>query len=336
MILGEPKLIKDFIGQDNIKINLKSLVEWAKRNNTVLDHTILLGPPGHGKTTLSEIIAHETESKLIKSFGGGIKESNIQSLLDIFFYSKDKLVVFIDEIHAVKPKFLEYLYLPMERFEYNGKALNKFCLIGATTDFGLLPKPFRDRFRNKLEFNNYSHQDIVTILHNRGCNDLIAEYISKRSRYTPRLAIDLFRRILVEWDNESEIHPVSLDRKMCDRVFTILNIDRFGLNEKDREIINYLYSVNAYETCARPIPCGLDALSTALNMSKSDYISLYEPYLLQQNLIIRTPRGRVASKIALFSILRIDEKFNEEPEERQDIIMEILKKRKVYDPLGEE
>lgn len=323
----EPKLLKDFIGQENVKSNLRSLIEWAKRNRTVLDHSILLGPPGHGKTTLSEIIAKETDAKLIKSFGGSIKEENIQSILDILFFSKDRLVIFIDEIHAVKPKYLEFLYLPMERYEFNGKAINKFCLIGATTDFGLLPKPFRDRFKNKFEFSNYTLQDIVQILIGRGCNDIIADHIAKRSRFTPRLAIDLFRRILIEWDNDSEICPIPLNKEMCDKVFRILNVDRFGLNDKDREVINYLYSVNAYETATRPIPCGLDALTTALNMSRGDYLNLYEPYLLQQNFLIRTPRGRLITKLAMWMVLRLEERINKLPEEKQDVIMEILKKR---------
>lgn len=300
-----PTLLEDYIGQEKAKNNLKIFIEAAKKRGEALDHVLLYGPPGLGKTTMASIIANEMESHLKITSGPAIEKPG--ELAAILNNLNENDVLFIDEIHRLNRQVEEVLYPAMEDFAIDimigkGQAarsirldLPHFTLVGATTRAGMLTAPLRDRFGvvNRLEF--YTKEELCQIvLRSAGVLEVTLDpegalEIAKRSRGTPRLANRLLKRVRdfaeVSFDGHisEEVAKQALDR---------LEVDSFGLDQVDRSII--LTMIEKFN--GKPV--GLDTLAAAIGEDAGTIEDVYEPYLIQNGLIARTPRGRVATDTA--------------------------------------
>lgn len=300
-----PLFLEDFIGQDDLKNNLKVFIESAKMRKEHLDHTLFYGPPGLGKTTLSHIIANEMGVGF-KSTSGPIL-SKAGDLAAILTNLQPNDVLFIDEIHRLHSAVEEVLYSAMEDFKLDiiigeGPAartikidLPRFTLVAATTRLGLLSNPLRDRFGIPLKLNFYKPNELMKII-KRDCNILETEIeesaaleIANRSRGTARIAIRLLKRIrdfsIVAKKKviDSEIVNLALDR---------LKVDKIGLDSSD---LKYLYFIiNNYDGG----PVGIDTISAGLSEERDSIEDTIEPYLIQCGFINKTPRGRVITPIA--------------------------------------
>lgn len=298
-----PESLDEYVGQDKIKHNLKVFIEAAKMCDEPLDHVLLYGPPGLGKTTLAHIIANELGSNLKTATGPAIEKSG--DLAAILSTLEPGDVLFIDEIHRIPSFVEEILYSAMEDFTINvvigteGKSrsikidLPPFTLVGATTRAGDLSSPLRDRFGivNKLEY--YTDEELASIVKrtsqvlNMKINDDAAMELAKRSRKTPRIANRLFKRVrdfaLVEGDGliNLDITLNALDR---------LNVDTYGLDMIDIEYLKAL--INKFNGG----PVGVETISTAIGEEISTIEDVVEPFLLQEGFIKRTRSGRVATE----------------------------------------
>lgn len=300
-----PQLIRDYIGQDRIKENLRVYIDAAKKRGESLDHVLLYGPPGLGKTTLSGIIANEMGVNIKITSGPAIDKAG--EIVAILSSLKEGDVLFIDEIHRLNRQVEEVLYPAMEDFQVDvmfgeGPAaksvrisLPRFTLVGATTRVGLLTAPLRDRFGivQKLEF--YSPKDLTDII-NRSASVLGVELdpagaveIAKRSRGTPRLANRLLKRVR---DFAEVRYDGVITKQVADYALDILDVDKLGLDQNDR---NYLEMIISKFSGG---PVGIDTLAAALSEDAGTLEDVYEPYLLMNGLINRTPRGRVATEHA--------------------------------------
>lgn len=300
-----PEYLDEYVGQDKIKSNLKVFIEAAKMRNEPLDHVLLYGPPGLGKTTLAHIIANELGSNLKTATGPAIEKSG--DLAAILSNLEPGDVLFIDEIHRIPSFVEEILYSAMEDFTINvvigtdGKSrsikidLPPFTLVGATTRAGDLSSPLRDRFGivNKLEF--YTNDELASIVKRTSkvmnmniTNDAAIE-LAKRSRKTPRIANRLFKRVrdfaLVEGDG---IIDLNITLNALDR----LNVDQYGLDNIDIEYLQAL--INKFNGG----PVGVETISTAIGEEISTIEDVVEPFLLQEGFIKRTRSGRVATELA--------------------------------------
>lgn len=302
----EPRSLKEFIGQEKIKEDLEILIEHTRYTSQVFGHTIFLGQPGCGKTTLAEVVANELDYKIKKFFAGTFGKTSVEEIVE--FISVGRSVIFIDELHAINPKFSEGLLLPMERFIFNGEPIPEFSLIAGTTEFGKVIKPLRDRFVNSYVLRNYNEDDMQKVLTQQQCPVNVAPFIASRSRYTPRLAIKLYNRIKIEWQSLTRTGPRSLNLNVCKRVFERLGIDEWGLNEIDRELIKFLYNYGAFEGARKERPCGVENICVGLDLTRSDYLHLYEPYLVRAGFIRRIPKGREVTKKGLNLVLGIETK----------------------------
>lgn len=300
-----PQTLDEYIGQEKTKKTLKIYIEAAKQRHDALDHVLLYGPPGLGKTTLSAIIANEMGVHMKVTSGPAIEKPG--EMAAILNNLQEGDILFVDEIHRLNRQVEEVMYPAMEDYAIDimiGKGasarsirldLPKFTLVGATTRAGLLSAPLRDRFGvvNHLEF--YNQQDLTTIVL-RSAKVLGVEIdpkgaceIAKRSRGTPRLANRLLKRVrdfaqvkydgVITWD----VAVFALD---------LLEVDQYGLDKIDRRILKTLI-VN-FE--GRPV--GLETLAAAIGEDAGTLEDVYEPYLLQNGFINRTPRGRMASAFA--------------------------------------
>lgn len=300
-----PTLLKDYIGQEKAKNNLKVFIEAAKNRGEALDHVLLYGPPGLGKTTMASIIANEMESHLKITSGPAIEKPG--ELAAILNNLNENDVLFIDEIHRLNRQVEEVLYPAMEDFAIDimigkGQAarsirldLPHFTLVGATTRAGMLTAPLRDRFGvvNRLEF--YTKEELSKIvLRSADVLDVTIDEkgaleIAKRSRGTPRLANRLLKRVrdFAEVSFEGHISE-EVAKKALDR----LEVDSFGLDNIDRNIILTMIEKFAGK------PVGLDTLAAAIGEDSGTIEDVYEPYLIQNGLLSRTPRGRVATETA--------------------------------------
>lgn len=300
-----PQKLDQYIGQEKAKNNLKIFIEAAKTRNEPLDHVLLYGPPGLGKTTLSTIIANEMGVNIKVTSGPAIEKPG--EMAAILNNLSENDILFIDEIHRLNRQVEEVLYPAMEDYSIDimigkGQAarsirldLPKFTLIGATTRAGLLTAPLRDRFGviNKLEFYNISELKKIIIrsadILGVEIDDKGAEEMARRSRGTPRLANRLLKRVR---DFAQVKYDGVITEDVANTALNLLEVDKLGLDRGDRSILDTIISKFAGG------PVGLDTLAAALGEDSDTLEDVYEPYLIQNGLIQRTPRGRIATPTA--------------------------------------
>lgn len=300
-----PKWLKDYIGQDKVKEKLEIFIESSLSRKDPLDHVLLQGPPGLGKTTLSSIIANELGVNLRVTSGPAIERpSDLASILTNLQHGD---VLFIDEIHRINRSVEEILYSAMEDFVLDiivGKGpnaqsiridLEKFTLVGATTRAGQLSAPLRDRFGVLLSLNLYDADDLTTIIKRSASileieiDDEGAYEIAKRSRGTPRIANRLLKRVR---DYAIVRKESKIDWQTSKEGLNLLEIDDMGLDTMDKKIVMTMYQ--NFDGG----PVGIDTIAASTGIENVTIEDVYEPYLLQIGFLSRTPRGRVLTRRA--------------------------------------
>ena len=300
-----PQLIGDFVGQNSVKEQMQIFVEAARKRHEPLDHTLIFGPPGLGKTTLAHIVANEMEVGLKTTSGPVIEKAG--ELVALLSNLEENDVLFIDEIHRLSASVEEILYPAMEDYRIDivigeGPAarsipymLKPFTLIGATTRAGLLTSPLRDRFGivHRLEF--YAVDELTEIVTRSGQRLDVkvdaegALEIARRARGTPRVANRLLRRVRDYAEVRADGH---VSAETADAALELLNVDQEGIDVMDRKLL-----LTILEKFSGG-PVGLDSLAAAIGEERDTIEDVVEPYLIQQGYMMRTPRGRVVTERA--------------------------------------
>lgn len=299
-----PRRMGEFVGQEKIKANLKILIEAAKGRKEPVEHVLLYGNPGLGKTTLAHLIASEMGSNIKVTSGPAMERVGDMAAILSSLETGD--ILFVDEIHRMNRTIEEVLYPALEDFSLDiilGKgpsartvrlALNRFTLIGATTKLSLLSSPLRDRFGATYNFSFYEPSEISAIIARSSkilgmpiTNDGIEE-IATRSRRTPRVANRLLKRVR----DYAQVKGSTPNAALAKEALALLEIDEYGLDKVDREILKTIV------TKFKGGPVGLQTLSAATSEEIATIEEIYEPFLLQQGFLNRTPRGRMATELA--------------------------------------
>ena len=297
-----PRILSEYIGQENVKERLRLAISASKMRGEQLDHVLLAGPPGLGKTTLANVIANELNANIHITSGPILEKQG--DLAAILTNLERGDVLFIDEIHRMNRSVEEILYSAMEDYQIDimiGKGpaarsirveLQPFTLIGATTRSGLLTSPLRNRFGMIFEMNFYTEDELRLIITRAAQlmdveieNDA-ATLIAKRSRGTPRIAIRLLKRVrdLATVKNVKKIDSITVNEVMA-----LLGIDEYGLDEMDRKLLKVIIEVY------KGGPVGLKALAASIGITEDTIAEVYEPFLVQNGFIARTARGRIAT-----------------------------------------
>ena len=300
-----PSRLSDFLGQKSVVDNLKISMEAARKRKEPLEHALLSGPPGLGKTSLAHIIAHEMGTKITSTSGPAIQRAG--DLVGVLTNLEEGDILFIDEIHRLSSTVEEYIYPAMENFEvdvvmdkgayartYKFK-LKRFTLIGATTRAGLLTAPLRSRFGIFHHLDFYETADLVKIITRSAkildiqIDDGAAEEIARRSRGSPRVANRLLRRVR-DWVQVKRDGKITLSS--AEEALKSHSIDRMGLDNVDRKVLNIIYESFGGG------PAGIEAIAASLNEEKDTVADIVEPFLLKIGFLKRTPRGRELTKAA--------------------------------------
>ena len=300
-----PQYLSDYIGQEKAKQTLKVYIEAAKQRNDPLDHVLFYGPPGLGKTTLAGIIANEMGVNMKTTSGPAIEKPG--EMAAILNNLQEGDLLFVDEIHRLNRQVEEVLYPAMEDYAIDimiGKGasarsirldLPKFTLVGATTRAGLLTAPLRDRFGviHRLEF--YTNEELQTIIRHSAkildveIEDQGAMELARRSRGTPRLANRLLKRVR---DYAQVRYDGVITNEVARKALDLMDVDKMGLDHVDRNLI--LTMIHKFSGG----PVGLDTIAAAIGEDSGTIEDVYEPYLIQNGFLNRTPRGRVATETA--------------------------------------
>jgi len=300
-----PKVLDEYVGQEKVKENIKIAIEAAQKRGEPIEHALLYGAPGLGKTTLAHIISNELGTNIRITSGPAIEKTG--DLAAILTNMGEGDILFIDEIHRLNKSIEEILYPAMEDYALDiiiGKGpsartlridLPRFTIIGATTKMSLLSAPLRDRFGMTYHLSFYEHDDIEKII-NRSANilnvsmdDISRKEIASRSRRTPRVANRLLKRVR----DYSEVKgDGSIDRKICQLAFDMLEVDELGLDWIDRKILEII--IDKFKGG----PVGLNTIAAATGEDMATIEEVYEPYLMQLGFLDRSPRGRIVTDIA--------------------------------------
>jgi holliday junction DNA helicase RuvB len=300
-----PQSLEQFVGQAHIKKPLSISMQAATKRSEPIEHVLLYGNPGLGKTTLANIIAREMNANIKITAGPALER--VGDLAAILSNLSEGDVLFIDEIHRTNKTIEEILYTAMEDFAIDiivGKGptartlrmpVEKFTLIGATTKLNLLSSPLRDRFGHVYHLNFYNHEDIQSIVKRNAhllevdMNNTAAKLIGERARRTPRVANRLLKRVR---DYAQVLHDGIITEEVATAALNMLNIDAKGLDDVDRKILHTI--IDKFDGG----PVGLSTLAASVAEEMDTIETIYEPYLLQMGMIDRTPRGRKITKTA--------------------------------------
>ena len=301
-----PAFLGEYVGQKKVKDNLSLFMEAARQRGDSLDHVLLAGPPGLGKTTLAHIIAHEMGTQIHTVTGPNIEKKG--DLAAILTNLQPRDILFIDEVHRLQKTIEEVLYSAMEDFKLDiiigqGPAaktlrldLPKFTLVGATTRTGLLSSPLRDRFGVQMRLDFYPVEELEQIVQRSSklleikMDESGANEIARRSRGTPRIANRLLKR--VRDFAQVKRKTLDIDREVARAALALFEVDHRGLDSMDRKLLSMI--IEKFDGG----PVGIDTMSSALAEERDTLEDVYEPYLIQEGFLQRTPRGRMATRLA--------------------------------------
>ena len=300
-----PKRLEDYLGQKKVKENIEIFIQATKNRDEALDHVLLYGPPGLGKTTLAHIVSNELEVNFHSTSGPVMDRTG--DLASILTNLEEKDVLFIDEIHRLNRVVEEYLYSAMEDFKIDlmiGEGptarsmkinLNRFTLIGATTRTGLLTSPLRSRFGVDLRLEYYSPEELRMIIQRSAdllsvkITDEGADELSLRARGTPRIANRLLKRVR----DYAEVKADGvIDKKVSKLALSLFEVDAMGLDNLDRQILETI--ITKFDGG----PVGIETIAAAVSEDKDTIEDVYEPFLLREGLLVKTPRGRKVTPLA--------------------------------------